>query len=346
MPEGTFSPGARWGGRGSSGRVPNGRARNQTMNGTATRRTAFVVALVCAAVAFFAPLIVISAVETDVGESVGRHAREATVGIGVILRATARRLFRTGSGSILRTSFGAYARAAARAMTRRMVKVASRVAIGSVTKDVVERERAQRPGVQPDAPGSTLVAVVLGFAGLFASFWGILRIAPAADVAALTTERGISHPLAAALGAAPILVYAALNVSAGRLFGVRVRLRTALDGLLLQGYFTGAGSFLPMTTDVEYHGATRDRAKTAGVALGGLFVLHLVLGAVGVAVGSEVVSFAATTFLLYCFICSFPIKPLEGYELWRASKLVWVLLWSPILAAFVSNLPAEFGAIL
>ena len=317
------------------------------MNAAGFQRSAFAVSVVLTLAAFFVPLVLVWSYEDVVAGGITKGAQEATVGIGVILRATARRLARAGSSNILRTSFGAYARAAARALTRRMLKMASRVAVASVTKDVVDRERAlAEESAREEGVIDNVLGIVIGFVGLFCSFYGILLIAPGGDVAALTTDQGISHVMAALLGASPILVYAALNLSAGKIFGVRVQLRTAFDGLLLQGYFTGAGSFLPMTTDVDYDGETKQKAKTAASALAGLFVMHLLLAAIGLATGIQVLSFASTTFLLYCFVCSFPIKPLEGYELWQASRLLWALLWLPILTAFIMNLPAEFGAIL
>jgi hypothetical protein len=321
------------------------------MHVSAFNRSAFLISLLCVLLAFFAPLVVIWTYEDLISGGAAKGTREATVGIGVILRATARRLARTGSGNILRTSFGAYMRAATRALTRRTVKIASRVAVASVTKDVSDAERdpeaeAEVESVELSNATRNALAVGSGFVGLFLSFYGILLVAPAEQTAKLTTDQGISHPVAACLGAVPLIVYAALNLTAGKLFDVRVRLQTAFDGLLLQGYFTGAGSFLPMTTDVHYEGEVKQKGKAAGLALAGVFIVHLILSMAALATGSETLWFASTTFLLYCFVCSFPIKPLEGYELWRASKLAWVLLWLPILAAFVSSLPEEFGAIL
>jgi hypothetical protein len=51
-------------------------------------------------------------------------------------------------------------------------------------------------------------------------------------------------------------------------------------------------------------------------------------------------------FLVYAFVYCFPIKPLEGYFVWSSSKLQWILVTLPILVAFLTWLPPEFGEIL
>ncbi len=52
---------------------------------------------------------------------------EVTVGIAVILRATARRLLRGASSNVMRTTAGALGRTSARAFVRRMVKFTGRL---------------------------------------------------------------------------------------------------------------------------------------------------------------------------------------------------------------------------
>ena len=50
-------------------------------------------------------------------------------------------------------------------------------------------------------------------------------------------------------------------LSAGILLGIG--LGGFIDGILLQGYFTGGLSFLPLTTDMEYRGPAHDAARVA-----------------------------------------------------------------------------------
>ena len=313
------------------------------MTTTTFERSSFLFGVLAVLLAFFLPLYLIHYhQETSFGDAaVGTG--EATVGIGVILRATARRLLRSGSSNILRTTLGAYSRAAGRAMTRRLVKLAARVAVGSVTKQAVEGSLDEP---EPATPMSNFIAIAVGFVGLIASFWGILLIADDSIVAAITTDRGLSVPVAAMLAGVPMLIYALLNAIAGRMHGVGISFNSAIDGLILQGYFTGAGSFLPMTTDIRYEGTTRQKAWVAVLALGSMYLLHLLLLWIGSMTGIYALTFLSTLFLIYCFVYSFPINPLEGYDIWSGSKLVWFLFWIPILGSFIVNLPADLAEIL
>jgi hypothetical protein len=51
-------------------------------------------------------------------------------------------------------------------------------------------------------------------------------------------------------------------------------------------------------------------------------------------------------FLVYCFVYAFPLRPLEGHDLWKRSKLLWACAFAPIFIAFVFFFPAELTAIL
>ena len=150
----------------------------------------------------------------------------------------------------------------------------------------------------------------------------------------------------AALMAAPLLVHALVTTLAARATGVGVTFRTQLDGLLLQGYFTGAGSFLPLATDVEYRGDEAAKARTATIALLSLLAVHLVLAAVGRGLGLYPFTFAGAAVLMYCFVFSFPLAPLEGHHLWQRSKLLWLAVWLPTLVAFLANMPDVFAEVL
>jgi len=319
------------------------------MKTTTFERGSFWFAVLLVVAFFFLPLFLIHRYQTGVIEGVPEGAGEATVGIAVILRATARRLLRAGSSNILRTTLGAYMRAAARAATRRVARFAGRIIFGSVTSKVIREAVVEEDsdGTEPPIKKvDNLIAVLVGFGGLILSFWGILLITRSVGGEAVTTSKGLSFLLASLLAGVPMLVYALLNLLGAKLCDVRIRFRTAVDGLILQGYFTGAGSFLPMTTDVEYHGTTRRNAGVAAISLAGMYLIHLGLQFAAGQTDSYVVSFLSTMFLIYCFVYSFPIKPLEGQNLWAASKLLWLLFWIPILFSFVRSLPPDFAAIL
>ena len=312
-------------------------------------RGAFWSSLLIAVVAFFAPLFLIWYYQDAFGTQDGPSGGEATVGVAVILRATARRLMRSGSSSIMRTTLSAYTRASGRAVTRRAVKFGMRVLFGSVSRQVVDETVKEAGGEtsQETEPDTTVgwFSLPVGALALLLSFWGILCVIPEEKAAELTTDKGLGFWTAAGFATIPLVVYALMNLVGGRLFGVHVRMTSALDGLLLQAYFTGAGSFLPMTTDFEYEGGSDGaNAKVAAFSLGVLYLIHLGLNAFGG--GSYQVEFLSTMFLIYCFVYSFPIKPLEGYDILKFNKLLWFVFWVPILWSFGVSLPNTFAGIL
>jgi hypothetical protein len=301
-------------------------------------------ALVGVVAVMFLPLLVIAALY-DVPELAGQAGSEAgaTVGIAVIVRATARRLFRSGAQNLLRASLGAFTRTTARTLTRRLTRIAVRQ-MAMLTLASVVRDIGAPAEDQPRPAQSNLAALALGFAGLFASFWAILALVGGEQAAAVL--QGMPAWQGAALVATPLVLHAAVTGLVAPLCGVQALFRTQLDGLLLQGYFTGAASFLPLTTDVEYVGQERDKARTAASVLLAMLGLHLAVWAAGRALGWPPLEFAAAAILMYCFVFSFPLQPLEGSHVWRRSKLLWVAVWLPILVAFVNNIPEAFAAVL
>ena len=309
-----------------------------------TRFNVVVIAIVLV-VTMFAPMVAIHyfgvAVEPS---SVG--AGEVTVGIAVILRATARRFLRSASTNFMRTTVGAFGRTSARAATRRFVKFAGRLIFSSVVQKSVDEAdgevvEAKRPGI-----GRQVISLALGFAGLCLSFFGILHVVEPEVVQNIVGSAGLTELDVVLLAGVPLLVYAVLHQVFGRMFGVRATYRTELDGLLLQGYFTGAGSFLPLTTDVDYEGTDKGKRNLAIVSLLGMVALHGFLAWLGNAIESEHLKFLGPMFLVYSFVYCFPIKPLEGHFIWSSSKGLWVLVAAPILAAFMLSLPPAFGEIL
>ncbi len=308
-------------------------------------RLSFVLALSCLVLFVFLPLGVIYLFQAGGVDVAARQSGEVAVGIAVVLRATARRWLRAGSSNLLRTTLGTYSRTSARTLTRRVVKSAGRVVLGLLVKGRGEGEH-----LDADAPAVGIwlswIGLLVGFAALCLSFWGVLALQSHDEVAKLTQSGEVSIGMATLLSGGPLLVYAAAIFLAGRVWGVEVHFRTALDGLLLQAYFTGAGSFLPMTTDAEYVGRDEAKHRVAAVALGTLYVFHLGLSAAAHWTGSYVLLFAGSMFLTYCFVFSFPVRPLEGHYLWARSRLLWLCFWLPILASFIGSLPDSFAAIL
>ena len=311
----------------------------------ATTRSRFggAFAMTVVVLAMFAPMVVIHLYGA---EQVARELAaggEITVGIAAILRASARRLLRGASSNLMKTTAGALGRTAARAMTRRFIKFTGRLFFSSIVLEASGDEDAEQRSASLRAQ---LFSLGLGFVALCLSFRGVLWVVDEGVAAEVLGTAGIGMLEVALLAGVPLFAYAAFQQVFGRLFAVRALYRTELDGLLLQAYFTGAGSFLPLTTDVEYTGTDEGKFRTALCSILGMFLAHIVLGAIGRAVDSSSIEFLGSMFLVYCFVYVFPIRPLEGHFIWARNKWIWALVTLPILAAFLSWLPPAIGNIL
>jgi hypothetical protein len=217
-------------------------------------------ALVSVLVCLFLPLILVAyfcAFEDIRGTE--RPSAEVTVGLAVIVRAAARRFLRAGVQNLLRTSVGTFVRASTRTMTRRMV----RMSLGLLSKQALEDATAA-DGPTRQSMTRSLTAAVVGYLALCLSFRGVSRlVGPEAP----SPIGSLPLTTACLIAGAPLLVYTLLMFLAAHWVGVRLRINTAIDGLLIQGYFTGAGSFLPMTTDFDYDGTPRERCWQACIGL-------------------------------------------------------------------------------
>jgi hypothetical protein len=274
---------------------------------------------------------------------------EITVGLVVILRATLRRLLRGFSTSFFQTTIGAFGRTSARAVTRRFVKFAGRVLFGSIMQESFDENESQNNDNSDSKKSSSLrqfVSLAIGFVGLCLSFFGILYVIPPEHTEALVDSKGLSHVQAAILAGLPLLAYALLHKIFGKIFNVHTTYCTEIDGLLLQGYFTGAGSFLPLTTDVEYDGDQLNKCKLAASSLIGMLAFFGLFYLIGAIAGIASVSFLSSMFLVYCFVYCFPIQPLEGYFIWSYNKSAWLAITLPILLAFINCMDPKFGDIL
>lgn len=274
-------------------------------------------------------------------------SEEVTVGLIVILRAMFRRLLRGFSTNILQTTIGTFSRTSARTVTRRFVRFIGRILFGSIMQEnPKEAEYKKTQKSSKATPLKQTVSLTLGFVGLCLSFWGILHVVPPETVEVLVGSRGLSELEAAILAGVPLLMYAFLHKSLGKYLGVQTAYNTEIDGLVLQGYFTGAGSFLPMTTDVEYYGDKKSHFKLAGWALVGMFFSFALCYTAGNILGLASLDFLGSMFLIYSFVYCFPIQPLEGHIVWSRSKLLWLAIALPILFAFANFMDGAFGDIL
>lgn len=303
---------------------------------------ATVVAVLLAFGLLFLPIILLNSDISASSPPADPDSLEVGVGIVVVIRATARRLLRAGAQAVMRTVFGAFTRTTARTVTRRMARIFVRQ-LAALTFASFVREAWEEKDLRISLAAS-LRAIALGFVALFASFYVILVLIGTEQAQYITG--GVPALEASLLMALPLILHAAITYGFASVCQVGVQYRTQLDGLLLQGYFTGAASFLPLTTDVEYHGSPRAKARLALGTLAGLMLVHLGLFAAARATASPHLLLAASGVLMYAFVFSFPLSPLEGHYLWQRSKLLWVAVWLPILLTFVSNLPAAITEVL
>lgn len=285
-----------------------------------------------------APLWLVSSLAAGYGPSgAAGNASEFMVGIGVILRATTRRIVKLGARGAMRTAVSAVLRAVTRTLTRRFSRLVFRSAVGALTRAQLTLPSHLLPVISHKR---SILSLGIGTLGLAASFGGSVYVAGGTEMTELQRHFGMGMPLMIVLAALPMLVYAAAIKVAGRVYGAETRFATEPDGLLLQAYFTGGGSFLPMLTDMVIYGTTKQRGRVAFAALLTMLTSHFVLLAVAKAAHSGTAEFAASMFLLYTFIYSFPIHPLEGRAIWGDSRLLWVLLFIPTLMAFLLAFPA------
>ena len=294
-------------------------------------------ATVCLLGLLLAPLWLVSEIaDQEYDARVPGTAEQTLVGIGVILRATARRLVQFGARGAFRTAISTVLRAIARTITRRASRVLIRSAAGATSRSTFGLPSHQLPVISRVRSSFSLT---IGVVGLAASFAGSIAMSDATVGASLTTDFGLTWLQMLLLAALPMAVYAGLIRLAGRVYGATTRFATEPDAILLQAYFTGSGSFLPMLTDMIIYGTPKQRRQTAFAALASQYLIHVVLFAAAKLFAHPGLEFAASMFLLYTFIYCFPIHPMEGRAIWDDSRVRWWLLFLPILFSFMLGFP-------
>jgi len=117
--------------------------------------------------------------------------------------------------------------------------------------------------------------------------------------------------------------------------GSLLRHETGVDGGVIQLYFAGAFSFMPLTSDVIVEGDDKTKGK---VALAGLLApsfAAMALWAGWKVTGMIELLFAADAFLIYPMVQTFPLDPLDGVRVWRWNKFIWFLVFLFIMTGFM-----------
>ena len=287
------------------------------------------------------PLVAISIYIVEPRVSLSPGATEATVGVGVILRAITRRLFRAGASNVVRLTFGTMTRTVARTAVNRTIRIFVRSSAGSLAKDLAGGEVRVESG--PNVSGR---AIILGIIATAISFWGVLFVKAESMATPLNESLGLSVAFMMLAAVIPLVFLSFCCMLAGWVWGTKVLFSTGLDGLLIQGYFTVSGSFLPMTTDFEFRGTGRACSHSAILTIGLMMTAFGVLGVLGSQLHSPALVFLSAMFLTYVFVYAFPVRPLLGYCIWNHSKLLWLGIFVPILAAFLFLFPQSLAALL
>lgn len=120
--------------------------------------------------------------------------------------------------------------------------------------------------------------------------------------------------------------------------GKQLILETGPIGGVIQLYFAGAFSFMPLTSDVIVPNAsTASRGRIAAV---GLIVPTILAGALWYlwkttnSIHPQLL-FLADAFLIYPMVQCFPLAPLEGIYIWRWDKSLWLFFFIVIMSMFM-----------
>lgn len=139
----------------------------------------------------------------------------------------------------------------------------------------------------------------------------------------------------AAIFTLPLWVIYFFQAGAARRRKLILRHKTGVDGGIIQLYFAGAFSFMPLTSDVVVEGTDEERGRVALVGLLAPTLIAMVLWGAWKATGLTPLLFAADAFLIYPMVQTFPLDPLDGVRVWRWNRVVWTATFLLIMAVFM-----------
>ena len=152
--------------------------------------------------------------------------------------------------------------------------------------------------------------------------------------------------MCATIAATTYLLHAFLLWFYSYRFETNFQVNTSIEGILLQGYFTGAMSYLPLASDLLVVGSPKKRYSTHLYTVVTMLVSSLFLHALGFFLSVPLLLAIATHMLLYVFVISFPLKPLDGNGIFSYSKRMWFLVFVLVMLCFLFNMPDYFYEIL
>ena len=77
-----------------------------------------------------------------------------------------------------------------------------------------------------------------------------------------------------------------------------------------------------------------------------MLIISLIMDSIGVFLAWPILEMWSAQLLLYTFVISFPLRPLEGSDIFVVSKGRWFAVFFMVLLTFLLNMPETFYAIL
>ena len=164
--------------------------------------------------------------------------------------------------------------------------------------------------------------------------------------ASISFHQGFSLFVFSLLAATTVIFHYSIMFWVGLKTNVTVSMRTSIDGILLQAYFTGAQSYLPLASDMELTGSLEDKQECSNITLLALLGLSLLMDSIGTLFFAPVLKIWGAHLLLYVFVISFPLKPLRRIGHFCSFQRDVVVHISAGVADILFNMPEAFYAIL
>ncbi|MEC7984659.1 MAG: hypothetical protein VX278_05815 [Myxococcota bacterium] len=279
------------------------------------------------------PLVFYQAFYASKELPLGGETAAATVALGAVFRSNGRNL--------LKSTFMSAVRTALRTIIRRIVRMVIPIVLRLFLPIIQTKMRGKS---QPKPQQPLAMALTLGLFALSASFYGVIALSPSESKEGVLF--GFSLPVCAILAASALLIHYGLLSYFSQRENTQIRLETTLEGVLLQAYFTGALSYLPLASDLNIEGTVEQKARCAAKSLLGLILLSLSLDTLGHLFYIPFLYNWGAHLLLYAFVVSFPLAPLDGSDIWRHNRRWWFGIFALILLSFLLNMPETFYEIL
>lgn len=290
-----------------------------------------VVSVIFAIVVVLGPFVWFRMSYLDVVDTTSENVAATTVAVGAI--------FRSNSRNFLKSTFMSAVRTALRTWIRRMVRLALPILLRVFLPLLSTKKKKNAEDIQQPIG----LAMVLGFVALWISFYGVITLHHNVGTEVLF---GFSLGVCATMAACTYLLHAMLLWGFSHKYETNFRVATSIEGVLLQGYFTGALSYLPLASDLSIEGSPKRRFDTHMWTIMTMLVVSFVLHAAGEFFSVPLLLAFATHMLLYVFVISFPLKPLDGSGLFAYSKRMWFLVFVLVMLCFLRNMPEHFYGIL